>query len=58
MQKAEAFEGLGALLAQHIDEVQEDMVRYDGYGHHFNHWNGSEMEITLNGELYHVFRIG
>ena len=40
-------------MAKEIDEVQGKMVSYDGYGHHFSHYDGSEIEITD----YYVFRV-
>ena len=51
-QKDESFELLGQLMANNIDEVVSDFVRYDGYGHHFNSWEGSEE----NFGNYYVFR--
>jgi hypothetical protein len=54
--KAESFELLGALMAKQIDEVQSSMVSHDGYGHHFNHYDGNEEEIKLAGVDYYVFR--
>ena len=55
MQAAEAFEGLGKLMVPHIEEVQEEYARADGYGHHFNMYDGSEEEMTIAGINYHVF---
>ena len=53
MQKAEAFEGIGAwVLDGHLDDLQQAYVSADSYGHHFNSWDGSEDEV---GE-YYVFR--
>ena len=57
MQKAEVFEGLGALLAKQIGDVQENMVRHDGYGNHFAHYDGNENEININGTTFYAFRI-
>lgn len=57
MQKAEAFEGIGALMAQKIDQVQKEYVSADGYGHHFAHYDGNEQEIRFNDTLFHVFRV-
>ena len=56
-QKNDEMTILGALMAHHIDEAQEQMVNHDGYGHHFNHWDGSEDEIEIDGHLWHVFVI-
>lgn len=52
LQKAEAFEELGKLMEPHIEEIQSEYARLDGYGHHFNHYDGNEIEL---GD-YHVFR--
>ena len=55
MQKAEAFEAVGKLVLSlgKLEELQEEYAIADGYGHHFNHWDGSDDEI--NG--YHAFRV-
>ena len=52
-QKAENFVLLGELMAKNIEEVQEKMVQYDGYGHHFGHYDGRENET----EEYYYFRV-
>ena len=51
-QKDESFELLGHLMAKNIDEVVSGFVSSDGYGHHFNSWDGSEE----NFGNYYVFR--
>jgi len=38
-----------------LERLQAEYVRYDGYGAHFNHYNGEEDELRVNGNLYHVF---
>jgi hypothetical protein len=55
MQKAEAFEAIGMMIKQmgKIEELQELYVQSDGYGHHFGHYDGNEIEL-LN---YHIFRV-
>lgn len=53
MQEAEACEGLGELLAQHIEEVQEAYVSSDGYGAHFARYDGNEYEAGG----YYIFRL-
>ena len=54
LQKAEAFDALGGLMLKNgIDELQTEYARLDGYGHHFNHYDGNEYEI---GDFY-VFRV-
>lgn len=60
MQKAEAYRAIGKLIISlgKIDELQQEYVRSDSYGHHFNHWDGGEIELNFTGHgLYHVFRI-
>lgn len=57
MQKAEAFEAVGKLIISmgKLPELQAAYSAADGYGHHFNRYNSSEEEISVNGTLYHVF---
>ncbi|MGI9251288.1 MAG: hypothetical protein ACR2PR_08830 [Pseudohongiellaceae bacterium] len=58
MQKAEAFDAIGKLVLSmgKVGELQELYVRHDGYGHHFNHWDGSEETIHVGGVEYYSFR--
>ena len=56
LQKAEAFEELGDLIVDDIETLQSEYARADGYGHHFNHYDGNEWEINLNGVDYYYFR--
>ena len=55
MQKAEAFEAIGKLAHSlgKIKTIQEMAVSWDGYGHHFSHYDGSEESV---GGWY-VFRL-
>ena len=57
MQKAEAFEALGKLILSmdKLEELQEDYASADGYGHHFNSYDGSEEETEIGGGTYYVF---
>jgi len=57
MQKAEAFEALGKLIISmdKLPDLQSAYASSDGYGHHFNGYDGSEEEFTINGTTYHVF---
>ncbi len=57
MRKAEAYEAIGKLVISlgKLPELAELYARYDGYGHHFNSWDGNEEEVTINGRLFHVF---
>lgn len=52
-QKNESYELLGELMLKNIDDVVDKYISYDGYGHHFSHYDGSEAEI----ENYYIFRI-
>lgn len=59
MQKAEAFEAIGKLIIS-MDKLTELASAYasaDGYGHHFNPYDGSEAEllIGLGNNFYHAF---
>jgi hypothetical protein len=45
VQEAEAFEALGTWMLEHIEEVQKSYAQADGYGHHFNHYNGEEYRV-------------
>lgn len=59
MQKAEAFEAIGKLIIRldKIEELQQDYVSADGYGHHFAHCDGCTDEIYILDELYYVFKV-
>jgi len=59
-QEADAYQAIGKALNDTMDQDEkesfcEEYARLDGYGHHFNHYDFSEEEITIDGELYHVF---
>lgn len=53
IQKADGYTALGILMSKKIEEVQQEYLRHDGYGHHFGHYDGNEYEI---GD-YFAFRI-
>lgn len=57
MQEAEAFEAIGKLIVSmdKVDELQEKYASVDGYGHHFNHYDGNEDELTIDSNNYFVF---
>ena len=57
MQEAEAFEAIGKLIISlgKLEDMQQEYCSLDGYGHHFNGYDGSEEEITINGINYLVF---
>lgn len=56
-QKGEAFEALGKAIDDegYCDELSKAYASADGYGHHFNHYDGNEEEVTINGVNYYVF---
>ena len=55
-QKGEAYEEIGdAMSRDQIEALQRVYCRADGYGHHFNSYDGNEEEIEINGKLFHVF---
>ncbi len=51
MQKVEAYEAIGKLVIDldKVSDLAQILVKYDGYGHHFNNHDGNEEEITFNG---------
>lgn len=51
IQKAEAFEALGEICEKYIEEIQEGYATADGYGHHFNSYDSSEIET----DHYYIF---
>ena len=55
MQKAEAFEAIGKLIKsmKKLPELVEEYIAADGYGHHFAHYDGEELELSD----YYVFKI-
>ena len=57
MQKVEAYEAVGKLIISlgKLAELQAAYASADGYGHHFNHYDGNEEELSVNGETFHVF---
>lgn len=57
MQKAEAFEAIGKLIISlgKLQELQSEYASADGYGHHFNSYDGNEEELLVDGRLFHVF---
>ena len=63
IQEAEAFEAIGRWIidSNKLEKLQQKYVEADGYGHHFNYYDGNEEELTIGkydetGYLfYHVF---
>lgn len=56
-QKGEASEALGQAIINegYCESMASGYASADGYGHHFNHYDGNDEEVTLNGVDYHVF---
>lgn len=55
-QKVEAYSEIGdAMSREHIEKLQQIYSSADGYGHHFNRYNGNEEEVEIDGKLFHVF---
>ena len=57
LQKAEAYEELGELMIDSIEDIQAEYARLDGYGHHFAHYDHVTIEETFNGIEYYIFRV-
>lgn len=57
LQDADAYEALGEIMEPNIEEIQSEYARLDGYGHHFNRYDGNEIEQEFIGEDYYVFRV-
>jgi hypothetical protein len=59
IQQAEAYEGLGKMIiaADKVEELQERYSSADGYGHHFGHYDGEELEIIVDDMTFHIFRV-
>ena len=57
LQKNEAYEELGELVQEDVENIQREYACIDGYGHHFAHYDGEELELLdVNGCNYYVFR--
>ena len=57
LQEAEAYEALGKLIIKSCNMVDfaSAYASSDGYGAHFNPYDGGEGELTVNGVTYLVF---
>jgi len=57
LQDAEAYEALGNLIIKSCDleYFASAYASVDGYGHHFNRYDGGEEELNVNGVTYLVF---
>ena len=56
-QSGEAYEELGKAISEEdcMLELAQAYANVDGYGHHFNSYDFSEEEITIDGVDYFVF---
>lgn len=56
-QKGEAYEALGQAIINegYCESMAEAYAGADGYGHHFNNYNGESEEFEVNGINYYVF---
>lgn len=56
-QKGDAYEALGEAIINSVDmeSFAEAYARADGYGHHFNRYDGNEEELFIGDIMYHVF---
>lgn len=52
LQEAEAFEAIGKIASKNIKDIQKEYSSLDGYGHHFAHYDHTELEV---GD-YTIFR--
>ena len=57
LQKAECYSELGEICLDYVDEIQQEYIRLDGYGHHFAHYDGNTIEDILSISGYYVFRV-
>lgn len=57
MKKSEAHEAIGKLVVSmgKLSDLQQVYYSTDGYGNHFNSYDGGEEELRVNGIMYHVF---
>ena len=55
IQDAGAYEALGKIASREIESIQSEYSSLDGYGHHFNHYDFGEENITINGIEYYAF---
>lgn len=55
MQKADCYAAIGKIIIAQdlLEDYQQGIVRHDGYGPHFAHYDGEQHDLAN----YHVFRI-
>lgn len=59
-QESDAFQAIGKALNDTLSEKEKESfceayASEDGYGHHFNHYDGNCEEIRIDGDLWLVF---
>lgn len=55
-QKGEQYEEIGkAMTGEHVAELARIYSSADGYGHHFNQYDGNEETVIIRGNEYYVF---
>jgi hypothetical protein len=59
-QESDAFQAIGKALNDTMSDSDkesfcEEYASADGFGHHFNRYDGNEDELRINGVLYHIF---
>ncbi len=55
-QKGGQYEAIGeAMTGEHVAELARIYVQQDGYGHHFNHYDGDEVTLAIEDKLFYVF---
>ncbi len=59
LQEADKFDAIGRHIIDNgfVEAMQQSSVSYDGYGLHFAHYDGNEMEDLLDVCGYYVFRV-
>lgn len=59
LQSADKYDLIGQHIIDkdYVDEIQKEYSRFDGYGHHFSHYDGETMEDILRISGYYVFRV-
>jgi len=59
IQQAEAYDGLGQMILSggHLEDLQLEYAKADGYGHHFAHYDHNDHEMHVNGQMWHVFQV-
>lgn len=58
LQESEQFEVIGKLIINsgNLNDMMEEYIRLDGYGHALNSYDGNNDEITINNIDYIVYR--